>query len=104
MFEDVPSETPERALNTQRGCRFKPSAAMFPAESSRLLLREEATESRLRRQAIAQYRILSFATHGLIKGDIESLAEAALVLTPESDRDTQRDGLWVIAPRRRAVA
>ena len=77
---------------------------MFPAESSRLLLREEATESRLRRQAIAQYRILSFATHGLIKGDIESLAEAALVLTPESDRDTQRDGLWVIAPRRRAVA
>jgi len=61
--------------------------------SSRLLLREEASESRLRRQAIGQFRVLSLATHGLIQGGIPGLTEAALVLTPESDADSRRDGL-----------
>jgi CHAT domain-containing protein len=58
-----------------------------------LLLRDKATEGRVRREALGQYRILDFATHGLIKNEIHGLTEGALVLTPESRTDESNDGL-----------
>jgi CHAT domain-containing protein len=58
-----------------------------------LLLREKATEGRVRREALGQYRVLDFATHGLIKNEIHGLTEAALVLTPQSQTDASNDGL-----------
>jgi CHAT domain-containing protein len=67
-------------------------ASLFPGGQT-LLLREKASESRVRREALGQYRILDFATHGLIKDDTNGLTEAALVLTPQSETDTLNDGL-----------
>jgi hypothetical protein len=39
-------------------------------------------------------RFVSFATHGLIQGELSGLRESALVLTPESASDTFNDGLF----------
>lgn len=56
------------------------SARSFPA--ARILTGTEATEPRVR-DALAQgARLISFATHGLMRGEIEGVAEPALVLTP----------------------
>ena len=58
--------------------------------NSRLLLGNEATESSLRDIDLAQYRVVAFATHGLMAGDFSGLAEPALVMTPP-DRASERD-------------
>lgn len=62
--------------------------------TTRLLLQEEATERRLRGELVGAYRYLSFATHGLIRDDLQGLAEPALVLTPVSSQDAADDGLF----------
>ena len=61
-----------------------------------------ATESDIKRLSasgeLANYRVVHFATHGLLAGDIETMAsrqgEPALVLTPPATpQDTDDDGL-----------
>lgn len=64
--------------------------------SARLLLQGEATEANLRRQMIGDYRYLSFATHGLIRGELPGLEEPALVLTPTAG-GAPEDGLLTAA-------
>ena len=59
----------------------------------RLLLRDEATEGGVRGQVIGGYRYLSFATHGLLRDDLQGLSDPALVLTPVSAGDARDDGL-----------
>lgn len=59
----------------------------------RVLTGAEATERRLRGELVGAYRYLSFATHGLIREDLQGLAEPALVLTPVSMADPTDDGL-----------
>ncbi len=44
-------------------------------------LREAATKIRLRASSLKDYRILHFATHGLVAGDLSGLNEPALVLS-----------------------
>ncbi len=61
--------------------------------TSRLLLGPEATERRLRAQVTGAYTYVSFATHGLIREDLQGLAEPALVLTPVAGDDPLDDGL-----------
>ena len=58
-----------------------------------LFLRERATESRIKTEALNKYRVLAFATHGLVAGDLEGLAEPALVLTPPNVGTEEDDGL-----------
>jgi CHAT domain-containing protein len=61
--------------------------------SSQVLLGADATERRLRAQVLGAYAYVSFATHGLIREDLQGLAEPALVLTPVSGDDPLDDGL-----------
>lgn len=61
--------------------------------NSRLLLQDQATERRFRGELVGAYRYLSFATHGLIRDDLQGLSEPALVLTPASMADPTDDGL-----------
>ena len=56
-------------------------------------LREAATEPRVRRASLKDYRILHFATHGLVAGDLSGLAEPALVLTLPPVASETDDGL-----------
>jgi len=61
--------------------------------SSRLLLRGSASEINVRRQVLSDFRVLSFATHGLVREEIDGLAEPALVLTPRDSKTPFNDGL-----------
>lgn len=61
--------------------------------TARVLLSEEATERGFRGELIGAYAALSFATHGLIRDDLQGLSEPALVLTPVSADDPLDDGL-----------
>lgn len=47
-----------------------------------VLTGSEATEARLRALPLARYSVIAFATHGLVSGDIQTLREPALVMTP----------------------
>ncbi|MEX0283542.1 MAG: CHAT domain-containing protein [Paracoccaceae bacterium] len=62
----------------------------------RLLMDAQATEAEVkainRNGSLADYRVLSFATHGLVAGEAGA-AEAALVLTPPSAASRVDDGL-----------
>lgn len=59
----------------------------------RILVQADATERRFRRELVGSYRFLSFATHGLIRDDLQGLSEPALALTPVSLADPRDDGL-----------
>ena len=61
--------------------------------STKLLVQNAATERAVRGQLLGSYRYLSFATHGLIRDEIEGLSEPALALTPVSSADPLDDGL-----------
>ncbi|HXP77274.1 MAG TPA: CHAT domain-containing protein [Stellaceae bacterium] len=60
-----------------------------------LLLGANATELNLRARTIDQYRVLYFATHGLLPGELHCQAEPSLVLSPPATpaRSTDDDGL-----------
>lgn len=66
------------------------SARGFP--SSRLLLQSAATERSVRSEVLSAYRYLSFATHGLLREELDGVAEPSLVLTPASGGPSD-DGL-----------
>lgn len=61
--------------------------------TTKLLMQGAATERGVRGQLIGSYRFLSFATHGLIRDDLQGLSEPALALTPVSSGDPLDDGL-----------
>ena len=59
-----------------------------------IFLGDEASEARLRAQDLSSYRILYFATHGLLPGELKCQAEPGLVLTPPPESSTRdNDGL-----------
>ncbi len=68
-------------------------AKILGAPRDALNLREAATETRLKSLPLKDYRILQFATHGLVAGDLNGLAEPALVLTPPDKATAEDDGL-----------
>jgi CHAT domain-containing protein/Flp pilus assembly protein TadD len=62
-----------------------------------LLLGERATEPLLRQMPLDRYKAIAFATHGLMSGDLEGLAEPALVLTPPLVATSDDDGLLTVS-------
>lgn len=70
-------------------------ANLLGADSSSLLLRNRAVENTVRKErALINHRILAFATHGLVAGEIPGQgAEPALVLTPPEEATPDNDGL-----------
>ena len=72
-------------------------AASVKADPTNVILGLDATETRVKQEKLDQYRIVYFATHGLLAGDVAEFAklnaEPALVLTlPERPTETD-DGL-----------
>src|SRR5262249_8477826 len=64
------------------------------ASTDQLLLGQKATERVLRQHSLDDYRVISFATHALVAGEIEGVTEPALVLTPgPPNSKSQNDGL-----------
>jgi CHAT domain-containing protein/Tfp pilus assembly protein PilF len=58
-----------------------------------LMMRENATESVLKRTDLSQYRHLLFATHGVMASDFVEFGEPALVMTPPATPSELDDGL-----------
>ena len=63
------------------------------ASSDAINLRKAASESLVKATALSDYRIVHFATHALVAGDLSGLAEPALVLTPPDVPTEADDGL-----------
>lgn len=68
-------------------------AGLLGANADSLFLGEQANEAALKGLALENSRILAFATHGLVAGDIEGLTEPALVMTPPDVPSDENDGL-----------
>lgn len=70
-------------------------AKALGAPTASLFMGRDATETNLRRQELSEYRVLYFATHGLLPGELHCQAEPGLVLTPPTIVATSKadDGL-----------
>jgi CHAT domain-containing protein/tetratricopeptide (TPR) repeat protein len=67
-------------------------ARTLGATDDDLLLAERAIEPVLRKTPLDHYRVVAFATHGLMSGE-KGFAEPALVLTPPAEATAENDGL-----------
>lgn len=80
-------------------CELERAARLYGTPDA-LLLHGQATEARLKALSaagdLADYRVLSFATHGLIAGELGA-GDAALVLTPPRAASADDDGLLTAA-------
>jgi len=58
-----------------------------------VILGVDATETRVRSMALDEYRVVAFATHGLLPSEIRCQSEPSLVLTPPATASPKDDGL-----------
>jgi len=77
---------PDTAIELQR------IAGLLQASNDDLFLREEATEQRIKETTLNQYRLLSFATHGVLAGEMGFGIEPGLILTPPEESTDLDDG------------
>lgn len=68
-------------------------AAAFPEGSAQVLLGADASETMLETMDLSDRDVIVFATHGLIVGELQGLAEPALALTPPATITGSDDGL-----------
>jgi CHAT domain-containing protein len=70
-------------------------ARALGGDSGSILLAENAREASLRARPLDQYRVVYFATHGLLPGELHCQAEPGLVLSPPemAASSTDTDGL-----------
>lgn len=72
---------------------LKAVAKSLGAQRRDIVLGHKASERNVKRAKLEHYRVVYFATHGLVAGDIESLAEPALALTIPRRASRLDDGL-----------
>lgn len=68
-------------------------ADILQAGQGEVHLQGEATESNVKGQDLAGYRVIAFATHGFMADDFKGLAEAALIFSPPPRATERDDGL-----------
>jgi tetratricopeptide (TPR) repeat protein len=72
------------------------AAAALNVGPEDVLLGVNATETRIKQMSaagdLARYRVLHFATHGTLAGEIESTTEPGLILTPPAEQTDLDDG------------
>jgi CHAT domain-containing protein len=70
-------------------------------DGNEVLSGNAATETALRSADLSQFRILYFATHAVLPGELRCLSRSALALAPESSGGSDSDGLFDTADIRR---
>jgi CHAT domain-containing protein len=60
-----------------------------------LMLGKQATERAVKSAPLDRYRVLGFATHGLIAGEFAGIREPGLVLTPPTKPSDEDDGVLI---------
>lgn len=68
-------------------------AKVLGAGAGSLRLGAQATEASVKTDDLSRYRVLAFATHGLVAGEIGGLVEPALAFTPPAAATPEDDGL-----------
>ncbi len=72
---------------------LKAIAQKLGVPDSDIYLGRNASESNVKRAALSDYRIVYFATHGLVAGDVKGLAEPSLALSIPAQPSDVDDGL-----------
>jgi CHAT domain-containing protein/tetratricopeptide (TPR) repeat protein len=72
---------------------LKAVAAKLGAPASDIHLGKDASETTVKRTPLADYRVVYFATHGLVAGDVKGLGEPSLALTLPAQPSELDDGL-----------
>ena len=72
---------------------LKAVADKLGASSGDIFLGRDATEANVKRLPLADYRVVYFATHGLVAGDVEGVGEPSLALTLPNEPSEFDDGL-----------
>jgi CHAT domain-containing protein len=72
---------------------LKTVGASLGAPENDIFLREAASETNVKRASLADYRVVYFATHGLVAGEVKGLAEPSLALTLPKQPSETDDGL-----------
>jgi CHAT domain-containing protein len=62
------------------------------ADSQSVWLQDRATESQVKAMDLSKYRILAFATHGVMAGELKGINEPGLILTPPKVGSLEDDG------------
>jgi CHAT domain-containing protein len=78
-------DTAEEVRQIARALGADPAAVVFVGS--------QATEQRVKTMDLAAYRVLTFATHGLVPGDLDGLLEPGLALSAPSVVGGEEDGL-----------
>jgi len=68
-------------------------ARALGATEDNIYLGNKATEQNVKNAELNNYRVVAFATHGLVAGDLDGLEQPALALTPPEQVDEENDGL-----------
>ncbi len=74
-------------------CELNAIAKVLNIEPQSIRLGRAASERAVKKAALDQYRIVYFATHGLVSGDIEGLGEPALAFSLPAKSTPLDDGL-----------
>lgn len=70
------------------------ASAMGADPERDIFLGKRASESQVKRMNLSVYNVVSFATHGLVAGDLDGLDQPALALSaPQVTREQKEDGL-----------
>ena len=73
---------------------LKSIAAALQADPSKVLnLGKDANEQRVKTMDLSGFKIIAFATHGLVPGELDGLTQPALALSAPGVADTDGDGL-----------
>jgi CHAT domain-containing protein/tetratricopeptide (TPR) repeat protein len=72
---------------------LKAVAEKLGAPTSDIHLRQDASETAVKSARLSDYRVIYFATHGLVAGDIKDLAEPSLALSLPKTSTALDDGL-----------
>ena len=67
-------------------------AKTLKAGDGSLWLRDAATESTVKSLDLSKFRVIAFATHGLMAGELSGIAEPGLILTPPQEGTAEDDG------------
>ena len=79
------ADTRGELLNIARALKADPQKDVF--------LGKEANTERVKTMPLKDYRVLAFATHGLVPGELDGLAEPALAMSAPDVAGVQGDGL-----------
>ena len=90
------------ALNSFAGCRntadeIRQIAASLNADPARdVFLGKAATETVVKTQNLSRTKILAFATHALLPGDLDGLTQPALAFSSPEVTELEEDGLLTV--------